>query len=343
MAYRTRGAAYAVVTVLWVVVDLNCSPTWKSSNQGHEFMGRCYYCRKTILCHKMPRNRATPEQIEANRAALFGNLQRAILTPLYHLDKAVGLDPANNPQYGGFKPDSEKTPLELRQQYMDQVPGPVRDMDMDAPVPGLTYDPVYQGGRYVDPAAGRQMSGGAPRPAYKQYETTPAGQYERYFKTPEFDYVFGSGARGEGAPKDAAAMQALGSQLKADPESRNIASMYAAQSAMGRVNQDAIQKMYEGDKNMQEWARANPMLAQREYLKAEQSRAAGMPLALDQETNMGELGSRAQGVGGYAIETVAQPAAKDSESAKAKLLQRALTRRVLDDQDFPASAPRIPF
>jgi hypothetical protein len=297
---------------------------------------------REFFCHKMPATRTPPEVYNANRAALLSNLQRALLSPFYYLDKAVGFDPANNPIYRGFKPDAEKSPLELRKQYMDQVPGPVRDMDMDAPVPGLTYDPVYQGGRYVDSEVGRVMPVVDRRPTYKQYETTPAGQYERYFKTPEFDYVFGSGARGEGAPKDAAAMQALGSQLKADPDSRNIASMYAAQSAMGRVNQDAIQKMYEGDKNMQEWARANPMLAQREYLKAEQNRAASMPLAPDQETVMGDLGSRAQGEGGYTVETVAQPAATDKESAKAKLLQRALAGRLLGQgNDFPADAPRI--
>ena len=43
----------------------------------------------------------------------------------------------------------------------------------------------------------------------------------------------------------------------------------------------------------------------------------------------------------FVVEEVLQPAAKDKESARAKLLQRALTRRVLGDQDFPANAPRI--
>ena len=88
------------------------------------------------------------------------------------------------------------------------------------------------------------------------------------------DYVFGSGARGKDAPKDASAMEVLGNQLQAPAKDTNISSMYAAQSAMGRVNEDAIQKMYEGNEAMQTWAKANPMLAQREYLKAEQRRAA---------------------------------------------------------------------
>ena len=72
-------------------------------------------------------------------------------------------------------------------------------------------------------------------------------QYQRYYKTPEFDNVFGAGARGTGAPEDAAAMEVLGNQIMAPEEDTNIASMYAAQSAMGRVNQDKIQ---EADTNL---------------------------------------------------------------------------------------------
>ena len=132
----------------------------------------------------------------------------------------------------------------------------------------------------------------APEP--QRFDNTLEGQYQRYFKTPEFDNVFGAGARGQAAPKDASAMEVLGNQLQAPAKDTNISSMYAAQSAMGRVNQDAIQKMYEGDDRMQAWARENPMLAQREYLKAQQRRANEMPLAPDNETVMGDLGSRAQ-------------------------------------------------
>ena len=128
----------------------------------------------------------------------------------------------------------------------------------------------------------------------RRFDNTLAGQYQRYFETPEFDGVFGAGARGTGAPQDAAAMEVLGNQIRAPQKDTNIASMYAAQSAMGRVNQDAIQKMYEGNEAMQAWAKANPMLAQREYLKAEAERAENAPMAPDGETVMGDLGSRAQ-------------------------------------------------
>ena len=71
----------------------------------------------------------------------------------------------------------------------------------------------------------------------QRFDNTLAGQYQRYFKTPEFDSVFGAGARGTGAPQDAAAMEVLGNQIEAPEKDTNIASMYAAQSAMGRVNQ----------------------------------------------------------------------------------------------------------
>ncbi len=108
----------------------------------------------------------------------------------------------------------------------------------------------------------------------QRFDNTLEGQYQRYFQTPEMDYVFGAGARGKDAPKDASAMELLGNQLQAPAKDTNISSMYAAQSAMGRVNEDAIQAMYAGRPDMQAWAKANPMLAQREYLKAEGRRAA---------------------------------------------------------------------
>ena len=130
-------------------------------------------------------------------------------------------------------------------------------------------DPVLPS--FVTPAASEPP---APTVAPRVFDNTLEGQYQRYFQTPEMDYVFGAGARGKDAPKDASAMEVLGNQLQAPAKDTNISSMYAAQSAMGRVNEDAIQKMYEGNEAMQTWAKANPMLAQREYLKAEQRRAA---------------------------------------------------------------------
>jgi hypothetical protein len=60
-------------------------------------------------------------------------------------------------------------------------------------------------------------------------------------------------------------------------------------------------------------------------------------------TAQAELLRNFKGEGPIVVETVPQPAAKDTESAKEKLLNRALTNRVLNAQDFPANAPKISF
>ena len=103
----------------------------------------------------------------------------------------------------------------------------------------------------------------------KPFAMTPEGQFERYFKTPEFDYVFGAKARGEAAPKSVGEMQAMGSELKAPEGKDALPAYYASQSAMGRVNLEDIQNMYhsQGRSDLAAWAAANPMLAQREYMK----------------------------------------------------------------------------
>lgn len=160
----------------------------------------------------------------------------------------------------------------------------------------------------------------------QRFDNTLEGQYQRYYKTPEFDNVFGAGARGTGAPQDAAAMEVLGNQIMAPKEDTNIASMYAAQSAMGRVNQDKIQdyfadtnlpgnvKLKDGRTALQVWAKENPMLAQREYLK-------NAAMAPDGETVMGDLGSRAQ------MDDPRGQAAYDAiMTAKDKLMKKAVSK-----------------
>jgi hypothetical protein len=61
-------------------------------------------------------------------------------------------------------------------------------------------------------------------------------------------------------------MSALASQEKA-PTTSSLSDYYRAQSAMGRVNQADIQAMYADRPDLQKWATANPMLAQREFIK----------------------------------------------------------------------------
>lgn len=137
--------------------------------------------------------------------------------------------------------------------------------------------------------------------APKPFPMTQEGQFDRYFKTPEFDYVFGA-QTGKG-PKTAAELATLGTQRQA-PTSAPLSDYYRSQSALGRVNQEEIQKMYADRPDLQKWAADNPMLAQREYVK----RQGGRPLAPDQETVMGDLGSRAQSETGYTPQAFGMPA-----------------------------------
>lgn len=97
---------------------------------------------------------------------------------------------------------------------------------------------------------------------------TPEGQFQRYFQTPEFDYVFGGRSRGEGAPSTAEEMLALAAQLRAEKDVP-AATYYRAQSAAGRSQMDAIKEAlgYAPGSDLAKWAEANPMLAQRLYAK----------------------------------------------------------------------------
>ena len=101
----------------------------------------------------------------------------------------------------------------------------------------------------------------------KPFAMTSEGQFDRYFKTPEMDQYFGAGSRGKGAPKTAEAALELASG-KGVPEGTGIATKYRAESAMGRGNIDEIVEAmgYKGSP-MEQWARANPMLAFRQYNK----------------------------------------------------------------------------
>ena len=159
---------------------------------------------------------------------------------------------------------------------------------------GLPFKELKEAESSTPKITSEESESPVPPAATQRDDNTLEGQYQRYFGSPEFDNVFGSGARGEGAPKDAAAMEILGNQLSAPEKDTNISSLYAAQSAMGRVNEDEIQKMYADRPDLQEWAKKNPMLAQREYLKTKKREADQMPLGLDNETAYGDLGTRAQ-------------------------------------------------
>lgn len=106
---------------------------------------------------------------------------------------------------------------------------------------------------------------------YKQYAQTPEGQFQRYFQSPEMNQYFGALST-TGAPKDVQEMTRFASS-EAAPTSMPLATYYRAQSAAGRGNMPEIVGGLtfgmEGEKAkaMEAWAKANPMLAYREYNK----------------------------------------------------------------------------
>jgi len=143
------------------------------------------------------------------------------------------------------------------------------------------YDPLERGVRPAGYIQYGTRDGVTPdrrqSDTYKQYAMTAPGQFERYFKTPEFDYAFGAQS-GKG-PKSPEEMAALAAQSKA-PTTESLSDYYRSQSAMGRVNQAEIQKMYADRPDLQKWAAANPMLAQREFVKRQvKEEAVGRPTA----------------------------------------------------------------
>ena len=250
-------------------------------------------------------------------------------------------DPAVNDRVGAFL-RFLAGPITYNQGVVDAR---IKAMERGSKIPFLPEFGLTEGFQsYVD-QAGRDLSiafpasdpTGVEPPVLESADSPEAAeqnfldqQYQRYFKTPEFDSVFGAGARGTGSPQDAAAMEVLGNQLMAPEKDTNIASMYAAQSAMGRVNQDKIQdyfadtnlpgnvKLKDGSTALQAWAKENPMLAQREYLKAQAKFAENAPMAPDGETVMGDLGSRAQ-----MENPMGQEAYDAIMAAKEKLMKKA--------------------
>lgn len=184
----------------------------------------------------------------------------------------------------------------------------VRNWERQNPIkvsqrPGEFYGPGFGPSKIVTGTTDGVTPDRSQSDMYRQYAPkpfpmTPEGQFERYFKTPEMDQYFGAASRGQGAPKDVAGMAALAGQLTA-PQDVPLSAYYRAQSAAGRANMPEITQElgYAKGSALAEWAAANPMLAQRLYAKKQ----AGKPtdLAPDEQTVMGDLGSRAQAEAGY--------------------------------------------
>ena len=165
---------------------------------------------------------------------------------------------------------------------------------------------------------------------YKQYALNAPGQFERYFKTPEMDQYFGAASRGTGAPKDVEAMKALAAKTSAPGKTpQDLATFYRAESAMGRAQMPQIQESlgYAKDSKMAEWAKANPMLAQRLYAKQQAGAEAAKQAAVAQTTpgsqygggvTPGAFGTTAATVGSedFAVAANAVPAPWNTQGAK---------------------------
>lgn len=142
----------------------------------------------------------------------------------------------------------------------------------------------------------------APKPSFP---LTPQGQFDRYFGTSgEMDPYFGAASRGAGAPKNVQDMTALAAQRTAlGSTPQDLATYYRAQSAAGRGNMDEIVggltygKAGKEAENLAAWAKANPMLAMREYNKRF---PGGQPTMGTGELSAAEAlqGTKYQGVGG---------------------------------------------
>ena len=158
-------------------------------------------------------------------------------------------------------------------------------------VPGFMQESWISGADIGGDGRGEQYRQQLSQYTPKVFPMTAEGQQERYFGTPEFNYVFGA-QTGKG-PKTAEEMRTLGSQTKA-PTTSPLPDYYRAQSAMGRVNQADIQAMYADRPDLQKWAAANPMLAQREFAKRQANAPAQLP------EGAAEFGARASAEGGYA-------------------------------------------
>jgi len=184
----------------------------------------------------------------------------------------------------------------------------VRNWERQNPIkvsqrPGEFYGPGFGPSKIVTGTADGVTPDRSQSDMYRQYAPkpfpmTPEGQFERYFKTPEMDQYFGAASRGEGAPKDVAGMEALAGQVTA-PQDVPLSAYYRAQSAAGRANMPKITQEleYAEGSPLAKWAAANPMLAQRLYAKKQAGGSTG--LAPDEQTVMGDLGSRAQAENPY--------------------------------------------
>ena len=160
------------------------------------------------------------------------------------------------------------------------------------------------------------------------YGMTPEGQFQRYMQGSEMNRYFGGPASAQ-APKDATAMQEA-AMLQQAPTTMPLADYYRSQSATGRANMDNIVSSMGYTGNMEQWARANPMLAQRAYAQQFQGggpATLGNPDAVPvPDAALNPAGPEFRGVGGNG-ERIYNFAADDMTPEKIKAFQDLLKKQ----------------
>lgn len=157
---------------------------------------------------------------------------------------------------------------------------------------------------------------------------TPEGQFQRYMQGSKMNRYFGGPASAQ-APKDATAMQET-AMLQQAPTTMPLADYYRSQSATGRANMDNIVSSMGYTGNMEQWARANPMLAQRAYAQQFQGggpATLGNPDAVPvPDAALNPAGPEFRGVGGNG-ERIYNFAADDMTPEKIKAFQDLLKKQ----------------
>ena len=206
-----------------------------------------------------PFSRRTAQQIESIPGAVYSGLANIFMRPATYLGSAQAAKDFENLLQG--KVNIGRSAVAGSQPLSGDPTGRY--------VPGRMQSAIAAadiGGDGRSDEARALASQYAPKP----FPMTPAGQFERYFKTPEMDQYFGAASRGATAPKDVEAMQVLAGKTVAPGKTpEELAGFYRAESAMGRAQMPQIQQELGFIKGspLARWAEANPMLAQRLYAK----------------------------------------------------------------------------
>jgi len=105
---------------------------------------------------------------------------------------------------------------------------------------------------------------------YRQYAGTPEAQFKAIFQDRALG-GYGDLSKAKGAPKDAQGMLELARQTTA-PMGTDLNAYYAAQRGAGEIRKDQLVEYFgQRSQGLGEWAKANPALAYRQFIKESSS------------------------------------------------------------------------